>query len=95
MELLKVDSEFWDYQATVTEDGIIAKVMREEEDRSKGYRVPFDHISIEENQKLDRYELIAFFMPMSYPKIRILMAEENPRKRVGRATPSPPDMSIT
>lgn len=68
MNLTKIESQFWDYQATVTEDGIIAKIMRVLE---KPPSIAFEHLSAEDHAALNHYEVIGFFMPVSYPIISI------------------------
>lgn len=68
IRLEKIRSEFWDYQATVTEDGIIAKVMRVIE---KPPSMQFSLLTSEEHASLNTYETIGFFKPAFYQRVAI------------------------
>ncbi len=68
MRLERVQSEFWDYQTTVTEDGIIAKIMRVIE---KGPSTGFTLLTPEQHESLNTYECIGFFKPAYYQRIAI------------------------
>lgn len=68
MRLEKIQSEFWDYQATVTEDGIIAKIMRVIE-RPPSIRIQL--LTDDEHGTLNTYETIGFFKPVMRQRIAI------------------------
>jgi len=76
INLIPLKDDFYQFQADVLpEEQIIAKIMRE---HNWGYArgVPFEHISLEENQKIDRYELIQFFKAYKTPIIHILLRDD-------------------
>ena len=68
MRLEKIQSEFWDYQATVSEGGIIAKMMRVIE---KGPSIKIQLLTDDEHDTLNTYESIGFFKSAVYPMITI------------------------
>lgn len=68
MRLEKIQSEFWDYQATVSEGGIIAKMMRVIE---KGPSIKIQLLTDDEHDTLNTYESIGFFKSAVYQRIAI------------------------
>jgi len=75
IRLEKIKSEFWDYQATVAEDGIIAKIMRVIE-RPPSIRI--DLLTDDEHETLNTYETIGFFKSGIYPKIALAWLRSAP-----------------
>jgi len=68
MRLEKIQSMFWDYQATVSEEGIIAKIMRAIE---KGPSMKIELLTDEEHDTLNTYEAIGFFKSAVYQRVAI------------------------
>ena len=74
VNILPLKEDFWNFQADVIpEEGIVGKIMRE---LHKGRQIfPFEHISPDDNRKIDRYELIQFFKAYKYPIIHVLVTD--------------------
>jgi len=68
MRLEKIQSEFWDYQATVSEGGIIAKIMRVIE---KPPSIKIQLLTDDEHDTLNTYESIGFFESAVYQRVAI------------------------
>ena len=68
MRLEKIQSTFWDYQATVSEEGIIAKIMRVIEGPPS---IKIQLLTDDEHDTLNTYEAIGFFKSAVYQKIAI------------------------
>jgi hypothetical protein len=68
VRLEKIQSEFWDYQATVSEEGIIAKIMRVIE---RPPSIKIELLTDDEHDTLNTYESIGFFKSAVYPKIMV------------------------
>lgn len=75
MRLEKIQSQFWDYQTTVSEEGIIAKILRAVE---KGPSMKIDLLTDDEHDTLNTYESIGFFKSAVYQRIGIAMGFVDP-----------------
>jgi len=73
MRLAKIRSMFWDYQATVSEEGIIAKISRVME---KGPSMKIDLLTDDEHDTLNTYEAIGFFKSAVYQRTAIAVLME-------------------
>ncbi len=70
MRLEKIESMFWDYQTTVSEEGIIAKILRAIE---KGPSIRIELLTDDEHDTLNTYESIGFFKSAVYQRVAIAM----------------------
>lgn len=97
VNLIPLKDDFYQYQADVIpEDEMIAKIMREVEDRRYSL-LAFDHLTQEENRKLNRYELIQFFKAYKYPIIHVILerpSENQNQVSIGYVAPTPPEANI-
>ena len=75
MRLERIQSQFWDYQTTVSEEGIIAKILRAVE---KGPSMKIDLLTDDEHDTLNTYESIGFFKSAVYQRIGIAMGFVDP-----------------
>lgn len=82
MRLEKIQSEFWDYQTTVSEEGIIAKILRTIE---AGPSLGIQLLSDDEHDTLNTYESIGFFKSAAYQKIAIAIMKPRQMEGAGAA----------
>ena len=83
MRLEKIQSEFWDYQATVA-DGIIAKILRTIE---RGPSLKIMLLTEDEHDTLNTYESIGFFKSAIYQKIGIAIDRRSGSMVVAKTDP--------
>uniref|UniRef100_A0A6M3M0E9 Uncharacterized protein n=1 Tax=viral metagenome TaxID=1070528 RepID=A0A6M3M0E9_9ZZZZ len=84
MRLEKIESEFWDYQATVSEEGVIAKILRTiEPGPSMGIKLLTD----DEHDTLNTYESIGFFKSAMYQRIGIAVDKRSGQMLVAKTDP--------
>lgn len=85
MRLEKIQSEFWDYQATVSEEGIIAKILRSIE---RGPSIGIQLLTDDEHDTLNTYESIGFFKSAMYQRIGIAVDRSSGQMLVAKTDPA-------